>query len=166
MSSKPQVSRAINADLFRRACAKYPTGITIVTTLDEKGHPHGMTVNSFTSVSLDPPLVLVSIDRRNALLGHFTTSAFFAVNVLGEDQRELSHRFAHVAEGRFHGVEWTAADSGAPLLTGTIAHLDCAVLQSVEVGDHAVLIGEVRAARYENGAPLVYFDSAYRRLER
>jgi len=123
-----------------------------------------MTVNSFSSVSLEPPLVLVSIDLRNAILGHFLTSSHFAVNVLAEDQEELSRRFASASENRFHGVDWRPAASGAPLLTGALAYLDCAVTQVMEIGDHSVLIGEVRHAEYRDGRPLLFYESSYRKL--
>jgi flavin reductase (DIM6/NTAB) family NADH-FMN oxidoreductase RutF len=166
MSSKaPGISARIGPGLYRRACAQFATGVTVVTTLDEEGHPHGMTANSFTSVSLNPPLVLVSIDLRNAILGHFSTSTHFAVNVLAEDQEGMSRRFSSTSENRFHGVEWHPAASGVPLLGGALSHLECAVTQVLEVGDHSVLIGEVEHAEYRAGKPLLFFDSSYRKLE-
>jgi flavin reductase (DIM6/NTAB) family NADH-FMN oxidoreductase RutF len=148
--------------LFRRACAQFATGITVVTVADEHHHPHGLTVNSFTSVSLEPPLVLVSIDLRNAILGHFLASRAFAVNVLAEDQEQLSRRFASTAEGRFEGVDWKWGEYGAPLLSGVLAQLECATVRTFEAGDHTVLLGEVRRAAYGEGKPLVYFNSSYR----
>jgi flavin reductase (DIM6/NTAB) family NADH-FMN oxidoreductase RutF len=150
--------------LYRRTCAQFTTGITVVTTLDGNGHPHGMTVNSFSSVSLEPPLVLVSIDLRNAILGHFISSSWFAINILAEHQEELSRRFSSPSENRFLGVSWHAGGSGAPLLDGVLAHLECSVVRTFEVGDHTVLIGEVKSANHGEGKPLVYFDSAYRSL--
>jgi flavin reductase (DIM6/NTAB) family NADH-FMN oxidoreductase RutF len=165
MSSKvPGISARIGPDLYRRACAQFATGVTVVTALDEEGRPHGVTVNSFTSVSLDPPLVLVGIDLRNAILGHFRTSTHFAVNVLSEDQEGISRRFSSAAENRFHGVDWHPAASGVPLLEGALAHLECAVTQVMEAGDHSVLIGVVEHAEYKTGKPLVFFDSSYRRV--
>src|SRR5215469_7204836 len=91
---------------FRRVCSKYATGITILTVLDSCGTPQGMTVNSFTSVSLDPPLILVCIDRRTSILTHFNPGARFAINVLHEEQKELSSCFARSGSDRFQGVEW------------------------------------------------------------
>lgn len=150
--------------LFRRACAQFATGITVVTVCDEHGHPHGLTVNSFTSVSLEPPLILVSIDLRNAILGHFLSSRAFSINVLGEDQEALSRRFASTVEGRFEGVVWKWGESGAPLLEGVLAQLECATVRTFEAGDHTVLLGEVRQATLRAGNPLVYFNSSYRTL--
>jgi len=167
MSSNGPVSPVrtpINPWLYRRTCAQFTTGITVVTTLDSAGHPHGMTVNSFSSVSLEPPLVLVSIDLRNAILGHFISSSWFAINILAEHQEELSRRFSSPSENRFLDLSWHPGESGTPLLDGVLAQLECSVVRTFEVGDHTVLIGEVRSATHVEGKPLVYFDSGYRSL--
>jgi flavin reductase (DIM6/NTAB) family NADH-FMN oxidoreductase RutF len=150
--------------LYRRTCARFATGITVVTVVDENGHPHGMTVNSFSSVSMDPPLVLVSIDLRNAILGHFLSSPYFAINMLAEHQEHLSRRFSSPSENRFHGVEWRPGEFNVPLLEGVLAQLECSVARIFEAGDHTMLIGEVRLASYTEGKPLVYFNSSYRNL--
>jgi len=163
MSSKASQT-AVDPWLYRRTCARFATGITVVTTLDGSGNPHGMTVNSFSSVSLDPPLVLVSIDLKNAMLGHFISSSWFAINILAEHQQEISRRFSKGTGDRFVDVAWHAGDAGTPLLDGVLAHLECSVARTFDVGDHTLLIGEVRRANYTEGKPLVYFDSAYHRL--
>lgn len=157
---------AIDAALYRKTCSLFATGITVIATVDAEGRPHGMTVNSFSSVSLDPPLVLVCIDLKNAMLGHFLTTAWFSVNILNEDQQEVSRRFSSAAQKRFEGMEWTPGESGAPLLPGSLAQMECLLTKTFEAGDHAVLIGEVRRAACREGAPLVYFGSAYRALMR
>jgi flavin reductase (DIM6/NTAB) family NADH-FMN oxidoreductase RutF len=123
-----------------------------------------MTVNSFASVSLDPPLVLVSIDLRNSILGHFLSASAFGINILAEGQEALSQRFASVSERRFEGVCWHRSPMGMPLLDGVLAHFECAVVRTFEAGDHTVLIGEVRHASYTDGRPLVYFGSSYQTL--
>ena len=165
MSSNPvEQGGRVGPALYRKVCAQFTTGITVVTVVDGHGHPHGMTVNSFSSVSLDPPLVLVSIDLRHSILGHFLSASAFAVNVLAEGQDALSHRFSNVSERRFDGVAWHASELGMPLLDGVLAHLECTVARTFEAGDHTVLIGEVRRASYTEGKPLVYFDSVYRTL--
>ncbi|MDP9055634.1 MAG: flavin reductase family protein [Acidobacteriota bacterium] len=168
MSSKADPAgpgrKNIDAWLYRRTCAQFTTGITVVTTLDGSGHPHGMTVNSFSSVSLEPPLVLVSIDLRNAILGHFISSSWFAINILAEHQEDLSRRFSSASENRFRELVWHEGEWGTPLLDGVLAHLECSVVRTFEAGDHTVLIGEVKSATYREGKPLVYFDSAYRNL--
>jgi len=155
----------VEARIFRQTCAQFATGITVVTTLDGNGHPHGMTVNSFSSVSLDPPLVLVSIDLRNAILGHFISTEWFAINILAEHQEHLSRRFSSAAENRFVKVDWSAGVSGVPILNSVLAQLECSVVQTFEAGDHTVLIGEVRRATCNEGKPLVYFNSVYRELK-
>jgi flavin reductase (DIM6/NTAB) family NADH-FMN oxidoreductase RutF len=167
MSSKGSPAGAetkLDASLYRRTCALFATGITVITTVDSNGHPHGMTVNSFSSVSLDPPLILVCIDLKNAILGHFLTSAWFAVNILSDDQEDVSRRFSSAAERRFQGMDWKPGDSGVPLISGSLALMECELTKTFEAGDHAVLIGEVRRASYREGNPLVYFGSAYRNL--
>lgn len=156
---------SVDPSIYRRTCAQFATGVSVVTTLDSHGHPHGMTVNSFASVSLEPPLVLVSIDLRNAILGHFISSSWFAVNVLAEHQEELSRRFSSAAENRFLDIDWRAGVSGVPLLDGVLAQMECSVVRTFEAGDHAVLIGEVRGARHGEGKPLIFFDSGYRNLK-
>ena len=167
MSSKsvPERHTPIDPSLYRRTCAHFATGITVITVVDENGHPHGMTVNSFSSVSMDPPLVLVSIDLRNAILGHFLSSSHFAINILAEHQEHLSRRFSSVSENRFHGIDWHAGEFGVPLLDGVLAQFECSVAQTFEVGDHTVLIGEVRTAGYSEGRPLIFYSSSYRNLE-
>src|SRR5713226_7304449 len=127
---------------FRRVCSKYATGITILTVLDSRGDPHGMTVNSFTSVSLSPPLVLVCIDREAAMLDHFALGTHFAINVLHEEHKELSTAFARSGCDRFDSVEWRAGETGVPLLPDMLATLECVATQLVEAGDHVVVIGE------------------------
>ena len=154
----------VDPSLYRRTCARFTTGITVVTVVDQNGHPHGMTVNSFSSVSLEPPLVLVSIDLRNAIMGHFISSSWFAINILAEHQECLSRTFSSPSENRFVGVDWYTGPSGSPLLEGVLAHLECSVVQKFEAGDHTVLIGEVRRAEFREGKPLVYFNSSYRSL--
>jgi flavin reductase (DIM6/NTAB) family NADH-FMN oxidoreductase RutF len=150
--------------LYRQTCARFATGITVVTVVDENRRPHGMTVNSFSSVSLDPPLILVSIDLRNAILGHFLSSRNFAINILAEHQQHLSRQFSSPSANRFIDVEWHLGNLGVPLLDGVLAHLECAVAQTFEAGDHTVLVGEVRYAGYTDGRPLVYFGSSYESL--
>jgi flavin reductase (DIM6/NTAB) family NADH-FMN oxidoreductase RutF len=157
-------SKGVDPALYRRTCARFTTGITVVTVVDEQSRPHGMTVNSFSSVSLDPPLVLVSIDLRNAILGHFLSSPYFAINILAEHQEHLSRRFSSVSENRFNDIDWRSGEFGVPLLDGVLAQLECSVTRTFEAGDHTVLIGEVRLASYTAGRPLVFFNSSYQSL--
>lgn len=167
MSSNPVTAarKGVGPETFLRACAQFTTGVAIITVLDAGGTPHGMTVNSFTSVSLDPPLVLVCIDRKTRIIEHFVRSDHFAINILRENQQELSMRFARPGEDRFESVEWYPGESGMPLIAGAIAMLECAVDRRVEAGDHTILIGEVISAVRHEGRPLLYFSSSYRRID-
>ena len=155
---------AIEQQHFRRVCGKYATGITILTVLDSGGAPHGMTVNSFTSVSLVPPLILVCIDRQTSILTHFSLGTRFGINVLHEDQKELSTWFARSGHDRFSGMPWNPGQSGAPILPDMLATMECEVTQMVEAGDHIVVIGAVVHAAWREGQPLIYFNSSYQTL--
>ena len=149
---------------FRRVCSKYATGITILTVLDSDGTPQGMTVNSFTSVSLSPPLILVCIDRQTSIRSCFVPGARFGVNVLHEKQKELSTWFARSGHDRFSGMAWTPGQTGAPVLPEVLATIECVVTQIVEAGDHVVVIGAALHATWREGQPLIYFNSSYQSL--
>jgi flavin reductase (DIM6/NTAB) family NADH-FMN oxidoreductase RutF len=151
--------------LFRSACARFATGVAIVTASAADGAPHGLTINSFASLSLDPPLVMVAIDRRVAFLDVFEKHGAFAVNILGEHQCELSNRFASVLpEGRFEGVEWSRGVTGSPVLEGGIGVIECRIERVFDAGDHRVLVGLAVGAELGEGKPLVFFGSEYVRL--
>lgn len=159
------LSAVPDCNLFRRAAAKFATGITIVTTRAVDGTPHGFTANSFTSVSLDPLIVLVCVDFRCSVLPHLRTATHFGINVLSEEQQALSTRFAELPEGRFTGVDWYASVLDIPLIMGTLARFECRRSQIVEIGDHAVLVGEVVNVEVSEGRPLLFFDSRYLGLD-
>lgn len=155
---------AVDPESFRRACAKFATGITVATVSDESGIPFGMTANSFTSVSLQPPLILFCIDYRCTLLPAFRRSQSFGINILREEQQDLSVRFASACGDRFEGVEWYRGKDGVPLLKHALANLACSSRQVIEAGDHTVLVAEVQWAEWREGRPLLYFDSRYQHL--
>jgi flavin reductase (DIM6/NTAB) family NADH-FMN oxidoreductase RutF len=154
----------LDKKLFRRICGRFASGIAIPTVLDETGHAHGLTANSFTSVSREPPLVLVCVDHRCRILEHFRRNSYFGINILGEDQRPLSDRFAGSGYDRFEGVEWYRGETGVPLFTGGLAAMECLRVRAVEAGDHDILIGQVLHAQCQVGEPLIYFRKQYRRL--
>lgn len=149
---------------FRRSCAKFTTGVAIATVLDAGGSPQGMTVNSFTSVSLDPPLVLICIDRMSNMAEYFDNCSHYGINVLANSQISLSNRFAQRGHDRFDGVDWRSGETGVPILPESLARFECFVRQRVLAGDHTILIGEVVQCSIAEGEPLAYFDSSYRRL--
>ncbi|MBC8166890.1 MAG: flavin reductase family protein [Bryobacteraceae bacterium] len=159
------MSEDLRPDVFRRTCARFATGIAVATTIGTDGLPYGLTVNSFTSVSCSPPIVLFCIDHGCSYLFQFREAAGFGINFLNSDQCGLSARFATGPGDRFSGVAWETGSLGMPLLEGCLASMECKVTQRLDVGDHAVLFGEVIAASVRPGEPLLYFDSQYRSLQ-
>ena len=133
----------------------------MLTTTAADGTPHGLTINSFSSLSLNPPLVMVAIDPACSAFHAFESSGHFAVNILREEQRDLSTRFAKLPEGRFSGVPWRTGVSGSPVLDGVLGVFECRTLQAHEAGDHRVLFGEVMEAVAHEGRPLLFFNSGY-----
>ena len=128
---------------LRRAFSAYMTGVTVVTTMTENSVPLGFTANSFTSVSLDPPLLLVCPAKSLSCYEVFERQGFFSVNILAEGQQSISNLFAGPSEDRFAGIEWTTGKTGMPLIAGTSARFECSKHQWIEAGDHAILVGEV-----------------------
>ncbi|PWC36052.1 flavin reductase family protein [Azospirillum sp. TSO35-2] len=149
---------------LRDAYGRYATGVAVITTLASTGAPVGLTVNSFSSVSLDPPLILWSLMRSAASLPVFLGAGRFAVNVLTDDQRSLATRFAARVEDRFAGVDWEAGLGGVPLLPGCLARFECATHSHVDAGDHIVLLGGVQRFEHGDGEPLLFFASRYAAL--
>lgn len=152
---------SFNLRSLRDAFGCFITGVTIVTTFDAEGHPLGFTANSFTSVSLDPPLLLISIARTSRNYHNFAQARDFAINILSEGQREISAIFARPVEDRFAAVDWRKGPHGSPVIGGVSAWFDCSVHQLVEAGDHAVLIGRVEAFEATQEAGLGYYRGAY-----
>ncbi len=146
---------------LRRAFGNFATGVTIVTTLDGAGNPCGFTANSFTSVSIDPPLLLVNIAKSAYGCDVFTASRGFAVNILAREQRELSNRFAAAGTDKFAGLEWRAGGSESPIIDGVVAWFDCEHHQQVDAGDHIILIGRILQYDYNTHSPLGFCRGAY-----
>lgn len=147
---------------FRRALGSFPTGVAIITTRDADGMPVGLTCNSFSSVSLEPPLVLWSLRRNSRSLDAFRQAGTFAINVLSEGQRALSARFASNIEKKFDGVDHAA--EGLPLVDGSVARFSCRTAAEHEAGDHIVFIGEVESFEYRDEDPLVFHGGAYKAI--
>lgn len=147
---------------FRRALGQFPTGVTVITTLDAQGEPVGVTASSFNSVSMDPALVLWSIDKGAFSLETFRNAEYFAVNVLSREQVDISNRFASRGEDKFSGIEYSAGAGGAPLLADYAAQFECRSWQVYEGGDHLILVGEVVDYRYRDiHQPLVFSRGSY-----
>ena len=150
---------------FRSALGQYATGITIITALDAENGPIGMTANSFASVSLDPPLVLWSVDKSSPLYAGFAATSHYAVHILDEGQQSLSHRFADDDVDKFEGLNIGSGINDLPLLEQHIALLQCEVVDRHEAGDHLILIGHVLDIQHESKDPLLFFSGDYRRLQ-
>jgi flavin reductase (DIM6/NTAB) family NADH-FMN oxidoreductase RutF/pimeloyl-ACP methyl ester carboxylesterase len=151
----------IDPKALRRAFGAFATGVTVVTTAQEDGVPRGFTANSFTSVSLDPPLVLVCLAKTASSYPVFSNAAGFAVNVLAESQRDVSGLFASKAADKFDRVAWRRSAGGRPVIEGAAAWLDCVMHEVVDAGDHAILIGRVVAFGDGTDNPLGYCRGAY-----
>ena len=166
MSSErlPGRGASVTSEEFRRACGRFATGVAIASVLDAQGTPHGLTVSSFTSVSLEPPLVLICLGHAVSAIHHFRTSTHFGINILADDQRALSDRFARKGHDRFDGIPWKPGVTGVPLIPGVLAAIECAVHRIVPMGDHDILVGEMVHARVHNGDPLLYFSGGYRKF--
>lgn len=160
-------TKAIEAADYRRIIGQFATGIAVVTTAND-GLLHGMTANAITSVSLDPPLLLVCIDKAAHSHDQFTQSGRFTVNILAEDQQEVSKIFAATTEpeqGRLQGVAFHLGANGVPLIEGCLAYIECAVADQFEGGDHTIFTGSVEDATVAGeAAPLLFYQGKYRRL--
>lgn len=147
---------------LRNALGAFATGVTIITTRRESGEPVGLTANSFSSVSLTPPLVLWSLSRRSQSLAVFESCTHFAINVLAADQRALSQRFATPTADKFSGVDWTPGAGGAPLLVGAAAHLICESFSRLDGGDHVIFLGHIASFHaWDDRAPLIFWRGRY-----
>ena len=150
---------------FRKAMGCYATGVTVITSLSAQGRPVGMTVNSFNSVSLDPALVLFSLDRKATHYADFMAATHFAVNVLGDQQQALSRIFSTQGIDRWDGVGYERWETGSPILPGTLAVFDCVTEARHEGGDHVILIGRVLKLGFAaEGTPLLYYRGKYDQL--
>ena len=165
MADGPPTSDFTSREL-RDALGCFATGITVVTTREPDGRPLGVTVNSFASVSLTPPLVSFCLDRGAFSFSGFLDTPFFAINVLGEDQQSISAAFARsTQEDKFVGIPHRSGITGSPLVEDSLCTLECERLQAVDAGDHVILLGRVlhiEATRVGN--PLLYFRGRYARL--
>jgi flavin reductase (DIM6/NTAB) family NADH-FMN oxidoreductase RutF len=150
-----------SAQAFRHAMRRVPTGVTVVTTLKD-GEPRGITVNALASLSLDPPSLLICINREARSYLFISSSRVFCVNVLAGDQRELAERFSgKVRDRQFADIGYAIDATGAPVLHGAIAHFDCELAQEYQFGSHSILIGHVLSCAARPGSPLGYFNGGF-----
>lgn len=147
----------------RKIMGQFATGVTIVTTDGEAG-PHGLTANAVASLSLDPPLVMVAVEKRAHSLKYIKINKCFAVNILRLDQEDISRRFAMPGPKDFTGLKITTSSTTAPILTDCLAFIDCRVVEVLPGGDHDIFVGQIVSGEYHGGEPLLYFGGGYRRL--
>ena len=155
---------AIDEARFRQAMGYFASGVTVVTTT-EGGRNYGMTISSFTSLSLRPPLVLVCVDTGASCHAAIEVARGFVINILEEHQEHLSRKFAVPGEDKFAGVAWHAGLLGLPVLDGALASIECRLHAALPGGDHTIFVGEVVEAMLRDGSPLLYFRRGYHELK-
>lgn len=152
----------IDAQTYRRILGHYPTGVCVITAVESNGAPVGMVVGSFTSVSLDPPLVGFFPDKGSSSWPRIANAGRFCVNILGDDQQDLCRRFAARGEDKFAGVDYRLSEGGSPVLGGVVAWIDCKLHAVHEAGDHYIALGEVTGLDSDrSGGPLLFFKGGY-----
>lgn len=154
----------VNNEEFRGALGRFASSVSVVTSKCRDGELRAITVSAFSSLSLNPPLILICIDNRSSLIEHLTEGCSFAVNILGEDQEMLSRRFASKEPDRFAGIGYREGMSGSPLLDNALATLECKVVHNYAGGDHTIVVGEVEATNVTDSKPLLYFRGGYAKL--
>jgi flavin reductase (DIM6/NTAB) family NADH-FMN oxidoreductase RutF len=155
---------AIDPRDLRNVMGHFATGVTVITTKDPAGKPFGLTANALSSLSLDPPLVLICVDKKVDCYACFEDSKVFVVNFLSEGQEELSRRFATKGIEKFEGVAYHLGAHGVPLLDGALGHVECTLINGYDGGDHTIYVGEVQNASTAEERPLLFFKGQYYRL--
>jgi len=154
----------IESQELRRVMGHFATGVTVITTVDKDGKPNGLTANAFMSLSLNPPLVLISVDKGATCYACFEMQNGFTVNFLSEDQEDISRRFATKGADKFAGIQWRAGSNGAAILEGVLAFVECKISQCYEGGDHTIVVGEILNANAAGNRPLLFYKGKYQRL--
>jgi flavin reductase (DIM6/NTAB) family NADH-FMN oxidoreductase RutF len=157
---------SVDPAVFRQLCGRFATGVLVVSITGPRGEPLGMTVNSFASVSLDPPLVSINVDHRAALHARLVEAERFVLNILESHQEMVSRRFAGESPDRFDGVGYQLNRDGVPVLSGTLGTIECARHATFEAGDHTIVIGRVTGGEATEGLPLLYYRGGYYDLPR
>jgi len=162
--AQPAADATFDVRELRKILGCFATGVAIVTTIDEDDNPRGLTVNSFTSVSLDPPLVLFCVAKGAPMCRVLLQAPTFAINILAKPQQDLSTRFATPIADKFAGLAWNPGQTGSPVFPDILAHLDCRRHGLVEAGDHVVLLGEVVDCARHTNEPLIFNQGGYAAL--
>ncbi|MGD9630562.1 MAG: flavin reductase family protein [Pyrinomonadaceae bacterium] len=156
----------VSPNEFRSALSRFASGITVVTTKDDSGKFYGITVSAFCSVSLEPPLVLICIEKLSGSHSALLESSRFTVNILAAGDEGLSEHFASILDEKFEGIAYEVDDHGLPFLPSSIARLECSVFRTLDGGDHSVFLGLVEGVSVHDAEtdPLLYFQGGYREI--
>ena len=154
----------IEKNELRQVMGHFATGVTIITTISKEGTPYGLTANAFTSVSLEPPLLLISVDKKAESYPFFEESKVFTINILRDHQEAMSRKFAVSGGNKFEGVAYRRGANGVPILDDTIAHLECRLYAAYDGGDHTLYLGEILEAETREGKPLLFYRGGYRAI--
>jgi len=155
---------AIDVRELRNVMGHFATGVTVITTKDATGKPFGLTANAFSSLSLEPPLVLICVDKTVDCYACLEETKVFAVNFLNEEQEHLSRRFATKGIEKFEGVTYQIGECGVPLLEGALGSIECKIANGYDGGDHTIYVGEIQCASASGDRPLLFFKGKYYRL--
>jgi 3-hydroxy-9,10-secoandrosta-1,3,5(10)-triene-9,17-dione monooxygenase reductase component len=155
---------AITNDEFKLALGRFASGVTVVTTKDSSGELHGLTVSAFTSVSMNPPLILVCILKSTGSYSSFEESKSFVVNILEESQQQISNHFASHLDDKFSGQNYELNENRLPILADCLVNLECTLKHSYDGGDHTIFVGEVEKTTVRDGKPLVYSQGKYKEI--
>ncbi|MEO8909652.1 MAG: flavin reductase family protein [Gemmatimonadaceae bacterium] len=156
----------VSPDEFRSVLGRFPSGVTVVTTKAADGSDSGMTVSAFCSVSLEPSLTLICIEKTASAYEALTTATGFVVNILSANQEQIARRFAIVDIDRFEGVGYSRSQKGFAVLDDVLGVIECSSVGRHDAGDHTIIVGEVESARADTGTPLLYYRGGYAQLER
>jgi len=154
----------IDTSVLRKTLGCFPTGVVVAATLGDNDKPVGLTINSFSSVSLDPPLILCSIALNAPSLSAFREHPAFTINVLSEEQKSVCTQFAKPSEDKFKGIDWYPGFGGAPVISGALAVIQCKTYRRYEGGDHEIILGEVMKIEFTEQQPLVYHRGEFAEL--
>ena len=157
---------SVSQSAFRAVLGRFASGVTVVTARDRRGRDVGMTVSAFSSLSLDPPLVLMCIDHSASAYNALSKTSCFIANILSEGQEAIARRFAETSGNRFDGIGYERGQNGAAVLLEVLGYIECNVTERYEAGDHDIIIGSVEAAQANEGKPLLYYRGGYAQLER
>ena len=155
---------AMEAQELRRIMGHFATGVTVITTKDKGGSPNGLTANAFMSLSLNPPLVVISVDKGATCYACFEMQNGFTVNFLSEEQEDISRRFATKGVDKFADLHWHAGSNGAAIIDGALGYIECKITECHDGGDHTIVVGEIINAGASGERPLLFFKGKYQRL--